>query len=108
MEEFDALRARLQALQELFAPLLSPDDSEATDRLTVRPLVQQVVRSMRPLLPRVEFDLTGISSYLRFPAGSFADWNALLQNVLANAWNAMLDTETPESNVRRRAQCQWS
>ena len=96
MEEFDALRARLQALQELFAPLLSPDDSEATDRLTVRPLVQQVVRSMRPLLPRVEFDLTGISSYLRFPVGSFADWNALLQNVLANAWNAMLDTETPE------------
>ena len=96
VKEFDALRGRLQALQELFAPLLSEDDSEASDRLTVRPLVQQVVRSMRPLLPRVEFDLTGISSYLRFPVGSFADWNALLQNVLANAWNAMLDTERPE------------
>ena len=96
VDEFDTLRGRLQALQELFAPLLSADDSEATDRLSVRPLVQQVVRSMRPLLPRVEFDLTGISSYLRFPVGSFADWSALLQNVLANAWNAMLDTERPE------------
>ena len=88
--EFDDLRRRLDALQELFAPLLSETDMAPTDRLRVRPLVQQVARSMRPLLPRVEFDLRGISGSLSFPLGSFAEWNAILQNVIANAWNAML------------------
>ena len=95
-KEFDDLRRRLDALQELFAPLLSETDTAATDRLRVRLLVDQVVRSMRPLLPRVEFDLSGISSSLRFPVGSFAEWSAILQNVMANAWNAMLDTERAE------------
>ncbi len=94
--EFDDLRRRLDALQELFAPLLSEVDTAATDRLLVRPLVDQVVRSMRPLLPRVEFDPSGIASSLRFPVGSFAEWSAILQNVMANAWNAMLDTERAE------------
>ena len=95
-KEFDDLRRRLGALQDLFAPLLSDTDTAATDRLRVRPLVDQVVRSMRPLLPRVDFDLRGISSSLRFPVGSFAEWNAVLQNVMANAWNAMLDMERAE------------
>jgi signal transduction histidine kinase len=27
-----------------------------------------------------------------FPLGSYAEWSAVLQNVLANAWNAMLDS----------------
>ncbi len=95
-EEFDGLRIRLEALQELFAPLLSEEDTASAERLRVRPVVQQVVRSMRPLVPRVEFDLRGISDSLRFPLGSFADWNAILQNVIANAWNAMLDRERAE------------
>ena len=68
-EEFEGLRSRLEALQELFAPLLSEEDTAPAERLRVRPLVQQVVRSMRPLVPRVEFDLRGISSSLRFPLG---------------------------------------
>ena len=50
--EFDGLCSRLEALQELFAPLLSEEDMAPTERLRVRPLVQQVARSMRPLVPR--------------------------------------------------------
>ena len=90
--EFDDMRRRLDALQELFAPLLSETDRAATERLRVRPVIHQAMRSMRPLLPRVEFDLSGIDRSLRFPAGSFAEWNAVLQNIVANAWNAMLDS----------------
>ena len=90
--EFEDLRRRLDALQELFAPLLEEEDKKATDRLRVHPVVDQVVRSMRPLLPRVQFDLNGISDSLWFPVGSFAEWSAVLQNVMANSWNAMLST----------------
>ena len=84
---------RFHSLQELFAPLLSNEDREATDRLLVRPLVSHVVRAIEPLMPGVEFVLGGISGDLRFPIGSFSEWSAILQNVLSNAWNAMLDSD---------------
>ena len=90
---FDAARRRLLSLQELFAPMLSDEDRSATDRLAVRPVVSQVVRAMRPLMPGVKFDLSGTLDDLRFPIGSFAEWNAVLQNVLTNTWNAMLDSK---------------
>ena len=90
---FDDARRRLLSLQELFAPMLSDEDRTATDRLAVRPVVTQVVRAMRPLMPGVKFDLSGTLDDIRFPIGSFAEWNAVLQNVSVNAWNAMLDSE---------------
>ena len=108
--EFDDMRQRLMALQELFAPLLSETDAVATDRLRIRPLVREVVRTMRPLLPRVNFDLRGISDAIWFPAGSFAEWNAVLQNVIANAWNAMLDTDRRAMSIeagRRPSGREW-
>ena len=90
--EFEELRARFEALQELFVPLLSESDVVATERLRVRPLVTQVLRSMQPLLPSVEFEVHAISPSLCFPIGSFAEWSAILQNIMANSWNAMLDS----------------
>lgn len=90
---FDDARRRFRSLQELFAPVLSDEDRTATSRLAVRPVVTQVVRAIRPLMPGVKFDLSRTLDDLRFPIGSFAEWNAVLQNVLTNAWNAMLDSE---------------
>lgn len=92
-DEFDEVKNRLDSLRELFAPLLSDTDKSATDRLKVRAVVEQVVGSMGILMPGVKFDLSGIPADLRFPVGSLAEWNALLQNVLSNAWNALLDSK---------------
>ena len=85
---------RLGALQDLFTPLLSDEDREATARLRVLAVVEQSLRAMRALMPRVDFnEPLSIPTDLLFPLGSMAEWNAVLQNVLANAWNAMLDSE---------------
>lgn len=99
-DEFDQARTRLESLYELFAPLLSDMDKSATDRLRVRPVVEQTVRAMGPLMPGVDFEVFGVPPDLRFPLGSLAEWNALLQNVLSNAWNAMLDSERSEISFR--------
>jgi C4-dicarboxylate-specific signal transduction histidine kinase len=80
--------------------LLSDTDKEATERLKVRPVVEHTVRALRPLMPNVDFQLEAIPAGLRFPVGSFAEWNALLQNVLTNAWNAMLETDRPKIHVQ--------
>src|SRR5260221_730542 len=99
-DEFDQARRRLESLYDLFAPLLSDMDKSATDRLKVRPIVEQCVEAMRGLMPGTYFELFGIPPDLRFPLGSLAEWNALLQNVLSNAWNAMLDSEKSEIYFR--------
>lgn len=94
--QFDETRDRLDSLRELFAPLLSDVDKSATDRLRVAVVAGHTIAAMRVLMPGVRFDLTGIPHDLRFPLGSLSEWNALLQNVLANAWNAMLDSQRRE------------
>jgi signal transduction histidine kinase len=95
-DEVDQARGRLDSLRELFAPLLSDEDKSATDRLKVRAVVDQTVRAMGALMPGVRFDKSGILADLCFPLGSFAEWNAVLQNVLSNAWNALLDSSRAE------------
>ena len=91
-DQFDAGRQRLDSLRDIFSPLASETDNQATDRLRVRAVVDQTVGAMRFLLPNVTFDSHAIPSDLRFPVGALTEWNAVLQNVLANSWNAMLDT----------------
>lgn len=98
--EFDEAQNRLESLRELFAPLVSDEDKAATDRLRVRAVVDQSIRGMQALMPGVKFDKSGIPNDLRFPMASLAEWNAVLQNVLANAWNALLDSDKAEVAFR--------
>lgn len=109
-DEFDEAKRRLDSLRELFSPLLSDEDKAATDRLKVRIVVDQAVRGMYALMPGVKFSKSGVPPDLRFPLGSFAEWSAVLQNILANAWNAMLDSEKAEISFcggRDRSGREW-
>ena len=92
-DDLDSAADRMGALQQLFDPLLSAEDRHATDRLRVRSVVRQVVRAFRPLMAGVVVDVSGIPEHLRFPVGAFSEWSAILQNLLTNAWNAMLDSD---------------
>ena len=92
-EEFTNVQQRLDSLRALFAPLLSDADKDATERLQVCETVDQSVKAIRPIMPHTQFDLSGVPKELFFPLGSTAEWNAILQNVLANAWNAMLESD---------------
>ena len=93
VDDLDATAERVGALRQLFDPLLSGEDRKATERLLVAGVVRQVVSAFESLMGGVSFDCAAIPPQLRFPVGSFAEWSALLQNVLTNAWNAMLDAE---------------
>jgi signal transduction histidine kinase len=95
-KEFDEARKRLDSVRELFAPLLTDEDRSATDRLRVRAVVGQVIQGMSVLMPGVKIHFDQIPADLRFPLGSLAEWSALLQNVFANAWNAMLESTRRE------------
>lgn len=100
-DEADQLRSsldRLRALQSLFSPLLSAEDREERARLRVDPVVRGVVDGMAPLTPGLEI-VTRIDEDVRFPPAPLAVWNALLQNVIANAWNACLASSTAKVEI---------
>lgn len=86
-------RTRFEAYQRLFSPLADPEEREAVQRLPVKSVVGQVVRALRPRLSGLAFQQSAVPSDLRFPLGAFAEWSAIIQNALFNAWNAMLDTD---------------
>jgi C4-dicarboxylate-specific signal transduction histidine kinase len=81
---------RLNAIHQLFAPMLSDSDMEAGDRLKIAPIVHEVVDGMRPLTPGLVYELSGLQRDQFFPIGSHADWSAFLVNAISNAWNATL------------------
>ena len=84
--------ARFQSFRSLFSPLAEPEDREAANRLRVYGVVSQVVDAVRARMPGVAFDFhADVDREVRFPRGSFVEWSAVLQNVVFNAWNAMLD-----------------
>ena len=96
MEAVKSLReyqSRFSAYRRLFAPLADPDERMAVERLPVGSVVSQVVRSLRQRLVGVAFGTSGVPRDLRFPVAAFAEWSALLQNVIFNAWNAMLESD---------------
>jgi signal transduction histidine kinase len=102
-DQFREAGQRLGSLSDLFSPLISEVDRSATDRLRVAAVVEQAISGMHVLMPGVKFLPLDVPPDLRFPLASLAEWNALLQNVLANAWNAMLDSPKREvSFVGRR------
>ncbi|MYH15509.1 MAG: hypothetical protein F4149_10090 [Gammaproteobacteria bacterium] len=99
---------RFNSYRQLFSPLTDAEDRKATRRLPVSLVASQVVRAVRPRMPRVAFDFSGIPKTLRFPMGAFVEWSAVVQNILFNAWDAMLDSERKavrfDGAIERRSQ----
>ena len=88
------LRAWLNRVEEsrrLFAPLLDEDDRDEVEALMAGKVLARVVGDLRPLIPGMTVDVE-VPRTLHLPAGTFAEWSSLFQNVLLNAANATLDT----------------
>ena len=86
--------ARTEALQEIFLPLIAEEQRERSRAFGARKVVEETVRAMAPMLPGVEVEYREHEGEIRLPVGTLAEWSALFQNLLANAWNAMLDTRS--------------
>ena len=106
MQEY---RSRFETFQRLFSPLADPEERRTDKRLGVELVVSQVVSILQRRLSGVVFDYNSIPRDLLFPVGAFVEWSAIIQNMLFNAWNAMLDSNLrivrfvgSPSNARRQ------
>ena len=91
LRAIEEYQTRFDTFWRLFSPLADSEEREATLRLGVEPIVSQVVRILKPRLSGVVFDYKSLPRGLLFPVGAYVDWSAIIQNLLFNAWNAMLE-----------------
>lgn len=87
---------RTTRARKLFSPLMHEYDREKRNEYNARKVLSRVVVNSEALLRQVKIT-NEIPSSIQLPEATFAAWNAIFQNVLINAVNAMIDSE--ERNI---------
>jgi hypothetical protein len=65
------------------AHLLEEDERDRAEAFRVHGVVREVIANIEILLPRITIE-TEIPSGVRLPPATFAEWHAILQNVMTN------------------------
>ncbi|HUS70920.1 MAG TPA: ATP-binding protein [Anaerolineae bacterium] len=84
---------RARATIGLFDYLADADNVEKRGRFRAEQVVQDVSSQMRFLTTGIQVDTRGVDKRLLLPKASLVEWGAILQNVFANAFNAMVDSD---------------
>ena len=83
----------------IFSPISDDRNRLSVGRFKARSLVENMIGNMRPILRGVKVDTTGIDQDLLLPETSYPVWMAIINNVIMNASNAMLDSDTKQISV---------
>jgi len=94
---------RARALRGLFVGLRDEETRSERRRYKARVLLAKLFGEVQPVLRGVVLSAEGVPPDLQLPEGSYAEWSALLQNVLTNAYNAMIDSRVRKVSVRSSA-----
>ena len=92
-DAIDDVLDRAAATRRLFSHLLDERSRSSRGTFLAGEVVTTVVSQVGQLMRGVVFDISGLPEALRLPPGGYAEWVAILQNVLLNAYNAMLDCD---------------
>lgn len=92
VKAIDNWAERTTRARKLFSPLMHEYDREKRNAYNARKVLARVVLNSEALLRQVQIT-NEIPSSIQLPDATFAAWNAIFQNVLINAVNAMIDTD---------------
>lgn len=90
---------RASQSRALVSNVLDRESREKRRRYRAKATIEGVLDSVRPLMRDVRVDVSKIPKDARLPKASFAEWQAIFQNVLLNAVNAMLDNDRQQIRV---------
>ena len=88
---------RARATRRIFSFVMDADNDQPRP-MSARDVCGTVLSQIAPLLRGIAVE-TRVPDDLWLPPGRFAEWAAVLQNVLINSANATLDTETPRIRI---------
>ena len=83
----------------IFSPITDERNRNTVARFKARSLIQNMTDNMRSILRGVRVDVAGVDGNILLPNASYPIWMAIFHNVLMNASNAMLDSETKQIAV---------
>lgn len=95
-DDLEASARSLNDVASLFKPVLDRTSRETVTRLKARPFIRSTVSKLA-VLGRGALVEVHIPETFLLPAASVAAWSAVVQNLVVNAFNAVL--ETPERRV---------
>jgi signal transduction histidine kinase len=102
VEMADDLAAGANALQNiatLFKPVLDVSAREHVARVKAHPFIHATVRNLMALGRGAEVRAEGVPRDLVLPAASIAAWTAVIQNLVVNAFNAVLEQEVRRVDI---------
>jgi signal transduction histidine kinase len=82
---------RMNDVARLFRPVLDRESRETRVTLDARRFITRTAKQLDVLSRGAEVHTTGIPTDLKLPPGSSSGWSAILQNLLVNAFNAVLE-----------------
>lgn len=95
---------RTRRLNDLFSALTDQESRETREAYRALLIINEAVEHLRFLAPDVQVGWRGFDDDVRLPPGTLAEWMAIFQNVLVNAFNAMLATNDWRLEIRFRRQ----
>lgn len=86
-------KERSNRIRALFRPLLDEESRTSVAMYNARKMANEVVDTMMVLARATQVETSGVADGLTLPAGAYAAWSAILQNLLTNAFRATLEVK---------------
>ena len=83
---------RAKATNSLFDYIADAENTKLRQRFRAISVIKDITAQTSFLARGIEIDYSQLDDQLYLPKASFAEWGAIFQNVLTNAFNAMLDS----------------
>jgi signal transduction histidine kinase len=91
-DELDDWLDRATATRRMFSHLLDEQTRDSKGKFLAQAVMDDAADQIRPFARGVTIYSDRVDESMRLPLGGYAEWIALLQNVLLNAVNATLDS----------------
>ncbi|WP_082085928.1 ATP-binding protein [Pseudomonas sp. 21] len=92
VEALDKWAERTTRARKLFSPLMNEYDREKRNKYRACKVIDQIVKNSEAVMRDVSVEVQ-VPADLKLPEATFAAWNAIFQNVLINAVNAMIGSK---------------
>ncbi|KWV52846.1 hypothetical protein AS156_09355 [Bradyrhizobium macuxiense] len=80
-DELDKWIKRVRQTRTIFSSLSDEESRRRRQTFIAKSAIEQFLAQAEPFMAGVETDIEDVDPDLRLPAGTFAEWSALFQNV---------------------------
>lgn len=100
--DLDAWLTRARATNALFEHLGTPENIKDKKRLNAYRTVGEIMSWLEPMSRGIPIVTDGLDKELLLPSASIAGWGSIFQNVVFNAFNALIESDEKKIDISSR------